>query len=464
MSQHNESTFGLLPVLPNERVWNGFDFSMVNIGLAIATWGFLIGGTLSEFVDLKMGIAASIAGNTLGIIMMALATSIPSSKYGIDQYVSLRSVLGFHGVKLALAVMVLIEFGWCAVLAIMFGRASTNILSEITALSQSSLVSIVVFAFLAIVISWLIVAKGPVSIKWLNRIVAPGLIIILIAMLAILLSRYSWGELLALQPINPAPDRWWNYMVVFELNLAAGLSWWPIMGGLTRLCQSQRVAFWPNLLGLNLFAVFGQIVGLMSGLALGTSDPTEWMIPLAGPVLGMIVLLFVAFANVTSITSLAYSTSMALKQIKFIERMDWSRLTFYFFALTVPFIFFPDEVYSHFSTFLAFSGTIFGPLSAVYFVDFFVLRRQRLDIGSLYLEGDGKPYYYWGGFNWAGILAVAIATIIYFIILDPLTFDSSTAFLYMTASIPAILLAGVLHYVLSKMITVPKGLGAYGKQ
>jgi NCS1 family nucleobase:cation symporter-1 len=52
---------------------------------------------------------------------------------------------------------------------------------------------------------------------------------------------------------------------------------------------------------------------------------------------------------------------------------------------------------------------------------------------------------------------------IYFIILDPLTFDSSTAFLYMTASIPAILLAGVLHYVLSKMITVPKGLGAYGK-
>ena len=155
---------------------------------------------------------------------------------------------------------------------------------------------------------------------------------------------------------------------------------------------------------------------------------------------------------------------MALKQIKFIERMDWSRLTFYFFALTVPFIFFPDEVYSHFITFLAFSGTMFGPLSAVYFVDFFVLRRQRLDIGGLYLEGDGKPYYYWGAFNWAGILAVAIATMIYFIILDPLTFDSSTAFLYMTASIPAILLAGVLHYVLSKMITVPKGLGAYGKQ
>lgn len=239
----NDSAFGLLPVLPKERVWNGFDFSMVNIGLAIATWGFLIGGTLSEFVDLKMGIAASLAGNTLAVMIMALVTTLPSTKYGIDQYVSFRSVFGIQGVKLTLAVMVLIEFGWCAVLAIMFGRASSNILGEVTNISSTSVMPVIIFAFIAIVISWLIVAKGPVSIKWLNRIVAPGLVLILLIMLGILLSKYSVAEIFSFKPSNPAPDRWWNYMIAFELNLAAGLSWWPIMGGLSRLCKHSVPAF-----------------------------------------------------------------------------------------------------------------------------------------------------------------------------------------------------------------------------
>ncbi|MBM7713952.1 NCS1 family nucleobase:cation symporter-1 [Bacillus thermophilus] len=460
----NDSAFGLLPVLPKERVWNGFDFSMVNIGLAIATWGFLIGGTLSEFVDLKMGIAASLAGNTLAVMIMALVTTLPSTKYGIDQYVSFRSVFGIQGVKLTLAVMVLIEFGWCAVLAIMFGRASSNILGEVTNISSTSVMPIIIFAFIAIVISWLIVAKGPVSIKWLNRIVAPGLVLILLIMLGILLSKYSVAEIFSFKPSNPAPDRWWNYMIAFELNLAAGLSWWPIMGGLSRLCKTQRAGFWPNLIGLNFFAVFGQIVGLMAGLALGTSDPTEWMIPLGGAVLGMIVLIFIAFANITSITSLVFSTSMALKQIKWVEKMEWSKLTFYFLLLTVPLIFFPDEVYSRFNTFLAVCGTFFGPLSGIYFVDYFILRKRQLDIRNLYFTDSGKPYYYWGGFNWSAIAAFVISTAAYFIMLDPITFEHSTAFLYSSASIPATIFGGILHYIFTKMIVIPKQLGGYVKR
>jgi nucleobase:cation symporter-1, NCS1 family len=63
---------------------------------------------------------------------MALATCPPSGKYGLEQYTALRSVLGRHGVKVIVIVwLVAIEIGWAAVLSIMFGRASTNVINEL---------------------------------------------------------------------------------------------------------------------------------------------------------------------------------------------------------------------------------------------------------------------------------------------------------------------------------------------
>ena len=76
-----EAQFGVLPVLPKERVWGFFDFTWVNIGLAIATWAFLIGGSMSFFVGIKAGIAAAVIGNAISVGLMALATCPPSGKW-----------------------------------------------------------------------------------------------------------------------------------------------------------------------------------------------------------------------------------------------------------------------------------------------------------------------------------------------------------------------------------------------
>jgi NCS1 family nucleobase:cation symporter-1 len=39
-------------------------------------------------------------------------------------------------------------------------------------------------------------------------------------------------------------------------------------------------------------------VALFSALVVGSDDPTEWMVPLGGPVMGVLALCFVAPANV----------------------------------------------------------------------------------------------------------------------------------------------------------------------
>lgn len=458
-----EAVYGLLPVIKAERIWGFLDYTWVNVGLAIATWCFLIGGTMSLFVGLKAGFATALAGNTIAIALMALATTLPSCRYGVDQYVGLRSVFGVHGSKFALLTMIFVEFTWVAVLAIMFGRAYSNVavgLAMAGGVTKSMLIGL---GLLAVVVSWLVVWKGPLSIKWLNRIAAPGLVIVLVCMTYFLFRQKTLPELLALQPVQPFPNPLWNYVLAFELNLGAGFSWWPIMGGLTRLTTSERAAFWPNMIGINVAAVLGEMVGLMSALAIGSSDPTEWMIPLGGAVWGVVALLFVGFGNVTSITAIAYSTCLALKQVPAFLRMNWGKLTAGFFAAAAVLVLFPDEVYSHFGSFLAICGTFFGPLSGIYFVDYFLLRKQHINVPELYRMRSGGMYWFWGGVNWVAIFSFLAGVGAYFIILNPITFEGSPAFMYLSASLPSTGLSMVLYYVLMRLTAGRTGLGGYAR-
>jgi len=261
-----EAAFSTLPVLREERIWGFGDFTWVNIGLAIATWAFLIGGSTALFVGAKAGIAAIIIGNVIAVPLMALATCVPSAKYGLEQYTSLRSVFGKNGTRLIVfGFVTLIEMGWAAVLAIMFGRATTNVADEAFGMKASPNGAFVIaMALAAIAISWFILVKGPVSIKWFNRIVAPGLTLVTVVMLVLIFSAKSWGEILAAKPIEPFGDRLLDYMLAIEFNLAAGFSWWPVMGNLARLTRTQRASFWPNMIGLYAAAVVASIVGLLA--------------------------------------------------------------------------------------------------------------------------------------------------------------------------------------------------------
>ena len=80
-----EGAFSTMPVLREERIWGFWDFTAVNVGLAIATWAFLIGGTTALFVGARAGIAAIFIGNVIGVSLVALAPCIPSAKYGLEQ-------------------------------------------------------------------------------------------------------------------------------------------------------------------------------------------------------------------------------------------------------------------------------------------------------------------------------------------------------------------------------------------
>ena len=460
-----DSTTSELPTLTRERIWGFWSFTSVNVGLAIATWAFLGGGTIALFAGAQTAIAATVIGNLVGVILVALTTCIPSAKYGLEQYTALRSVFGSNGVRvLVLLVFTVGAAGWNGILAIMFGRATVNIVNGTTGSTHADNGPLVIGAALvAIVIAWLLLVKGPVSIGWMNKIIAPGLAIMTVVMLVLLLVNFSWADIAASEPLAPFDDQRVNWMIAVELGLGLGFSWWTIVGNLARLTKTQRTSFWPNLIGLFLSGVVAGIVGSLAALVLGDSDPTTWMIPLGGAVLGVLALVFVGFANLTSMVAQTYSGSLAIRRALggVGRKISWPVMAALLFAPAAVVVFWPNFLYDNFFIFIAYVSMVMAPLCAVYFVDFWLLRGRTLHVRALYEEHGVSRYSFWGGVNPAAFIAVAAGVTTYGLLLDPLMFTSAELFKYTSASIPAFIVTGLVHYALTRLWIIPAGKGGY---
>ncbi|MDP5182017.1 cytosine permease [Blastococcus sp. BMG 814] len=461
----SDATLNELPVLRRERIWGFWSYSSVNVGLAIATWAFLQGGAVAIFVGAEAAIASIVIGYGISVLLVALAPCLVTARYGIEQFVSLRSTFGPNGARILMIMMsALLAAAWSAVLAIMFGHAIANVSNQLfgTRLSSGG-VAVSFIGLAAIVISWIVLSKGAVSVGWVNRIVAPGLVLVTLGMLALIFRNTSWTELAAVPPLDPYGDRHLDFMLAVELNIAGGLAWWPNVGNLSRITTSTRAAFWPNALGLFLASVVAAIVGVFAALALGSEDPTLWMVPLGGAVLGVIALAFVGLANVTSIVSQGYSSLVALKGGggRALRGISWTVLAAGLLLPAAVLVFFPSAVYDNYARFVSWGAILLAPLCGVQLVDFFILRRGRLDVRHLYLPQGESGYGYWLGFNPVAVVATAAGALTYALLLNPVTYEPSGAFEYMTASLPAFAVAGALHYVLTLGVIRPLGRGGY---
>ena len=460
-----EATFGSLPVTREERVWNFADFTWVNVGLAIATWAFLVGGATASLVGFADGLLAMVIGNAIGVAIMLLASVVSSQRYGVEQYTVLRSVFGFGGVALIVFTVILFtEMGWSSLLSVMFGRAVSQVSNEAlgTSIDPSGL-AVTAFALVAIVAAWVILAKGPLTIRFFNRVVAPGLAVLTVGMLVLIFTETSWSQLLDAAPLAPFEDDRLNFALAVEFNLGVGFSWWPVMGSLARLTTTPRAAMWPAFIGLFGATILAQAVGMAAALTLGDSDPTVWMVPLGGAWLGALALVFVAFANLTSLASIVYSTCLALRQAggSFLTRVPWPWLCAGFFVLPGILAFFPGLLYDQFLLFVTWTGAFLAAICGTVIADYFLLRRQRIDLRGLYGHGAASPYHFTGGFNVAALLSMGLGALTYVLLYNPQTLETRPAFNLLTASVPAVVVAAVAHLLLTALLVRRAGKGGY---
>ena len=269
---------------------------------------------------------------------------------------------------------------------------------------------------------------------------------------------------MAAPALDPFEDPRLNFALAVEFNLGVAFSWWPIMGSLGRLTKSPRASLWPAFIGLAVVTIIAQLVGMASALTLGDWDPTVWMVSAGGSVLGVLALVFIAFANITSLASIVYSNTLALRQAsgKFFATTRWEVLAGIFLVPAAIVRFFPGLLYDQFLLFVTLTGAFLSAVCGTVIADYFILSKQRISLKAIYAPGKESAYHFHGGFNLAAVLSSAAGSIVYLWLYNPTTLETQEIFPWVTASIPAVVVALVLHLVLTPLFNSKKsGRGGY---
>ena len=457
-----ESQFGLLPITKKERVYNLADNTAINIGLTIATWCFLIGASLALFTDFWTAVWGTLAGNMLSVLVMTWMPCLSSAKYGMDGYLGSISFMGTKGKNFILLCVAIFIVCWDIVLSILFARSVSNVIAAFIGADSVSHTFTIIMAILCMFATFLIVWKGPLVIKRFNNIVAPLMCIVIIMLAIILTVKVGWGNIAAAQPLTPYPSKWVNFLIAVELSFGAGLSWWPEMGGLSRLCKSGKAAYWPNLFGLVIAATIATSIGAAACLTVGSEDPTVWMLELAGLALGVIALLFIAVANVTSTCTITYTMCLGIKGLKSLQKAPWGGIVGVFCTIVAIALALGAEwIYDHFYIMLGVTCVFYVPMTAIAAVDYFLLRKQTLDLRSIFNQSNTSKYYFWGGINWVALIIFIATAFFYLVFFNPATLAYNTPFIYCTASLGAGIPCAIAYYLVMKLFVVKGDKGGY---
>ncbi|MGI9201654.1 MAG: cytosine permease, partial [Woeseiaceae bacterium] len=83
----------------------------------------------------------------------------------------------------------------------------------------------------------------------------------------------------------------------------------------------------------------------------------------------------------------------------------------------------------------------------ILFVDYFFLRRQKINLRAIYDSNPNGEYYFWKGFNVLALAGIVIGQLTYFYLYNPFTDASHWLFNILPASIAAFLVPALFYGV-----------------
>lgn len=440
-----QGVFGRMPLLLAEREYGTAGAHATCFAYGVATWCFLTGGYVAELVGAVEGLVCLVAGNLVGVFLTSMPLSLACQRYGLEQIDACKPAFGPRGSKFVLLLYLVNMLGWSGLILVMFGNGLRNIA---LALGYSAGVGWVgAGVALGLLLSFAIVTRGVKLLNFANSIIAPGIALLVLYLVYALGEGHGWQVLLDAQPLAPGPSPFLNYLIAFELGVASGFSWWGGIGFLARNTRTRRNSVYPEIIQLGLASGLVCSVGLFSALVVKSNDPTEWMIPLGGVLMGVLALGFVAFANVTSTAISIYASGLALRHLKVLRGAPWRWVVILAIVPCLPFVWWPQELYSLGDAFLAYNGTMYAPVSGICFVDYFALRGQRLSLWSIFEDAPSGRYYHHRGVNWIALASLLLGQVLYVVLYNPISGETHDLFRFLPASLASFCASGALYGV-----------------
>jgi NCS1 family nucleobase:cation symporter-1 len=413
----------IAPTRVAQRNWSQWHIAALWVGMAICVPTYTLGGVLTAYFGLSVTEAlwTVLLANVVILIPLTL-NAFPGTKYGIPFPVVLRSSFGIVGSNVPALIRALVACGWFGIQT-MFGGIAVHLMLAALFPSWASLggKGEVLGFFIFWVANLWVVIRGAESIKHLEAFAAPMLLLVGAGLIFWAWPQASMTELIARPASRPEGAPLVGY---FFGGLTAMVGFWATLSlnipDFSRFANSQRSQVIGQVIGLPLtmflFAGLGVLMTAASAELVGetVSDPINLIGHIDSPfwvVVSMLVIILATIstntaANIVSPTNdfqnvapklINQTKGVLLTGVIGVLLMGWELLK------KMGWLHSDVSVESLYSNWLIGYSSLLGPIAGIMIVDYFLVRRQHLDLAGLYRD-DG-PYPAW---NKAGFVAFLI--------------------------------------------------------
>ncbi|MHC6225544.1 NCS1 family nucleobase:cation symporter-1 [Pseudomonas sp. X10] len=451
----------IAPTKVQERTWNKWHITALWVGMSICVPTYTLGGVLTAYFGLTVGEAllAILLANTVVLIPLTL-NAFPGTKYGIPFPVLLRSSFGIIGSNVPCLIRALVACGWFGIQTLFGGLAIHLFLGSLSADWKAlggtgEVIGFVLFWCLNL---W-VVLRGAESIKWLEVLSAPLLVLVGAGLLVWALPNVSISELMAQPPKRPEGASVAGY---FFAGLTAMVGFWATLSlnipDFSRFAKSQKDQILGQILGLPLtmflFAALGVVLTAASASLVGetVSDPVSLIGHIQSPVwvaLAMALIIIATLSTNTAANIVSPTNDFQNLAPKWIGRKTAVLLTGLVGLLLMGhellkklgWIVSDVSLESVYSNWLLGYSSLLGPIAGIMVVDYFLIRKQTLDLAGLYRD-DTYPAW-----NIDGFIAFGVPVVLTLLSLHSQAFSWFYDFGWFTGSA----LGGLIYYALGSL-------------
>ena len=419
-SLYNED---LAPVSPQRRTWRTYNYAALWISMSVNIPTYMLAsGMIAGGMNWKQALFTVFLGNVLVLIPMLL-NAHAGAQYGIPFPVFARASFGVLGANVPAILRALVACGWFGIQTWIGGEAiNAMLVALLPSWHNFHYGPAVCFGFFWL-LNVLVILRGIETIRFLQGISAPFLLLIGLALL--LWARSKAG---GFGPMLSTPSKFQSFPDFFRFfipSLTGVVGFWATVSlnipDFTRYARSQRDQVIGQALGLPATMTFYSFIGIavtsatliIFGQALW--DPVSVLARLGNPwavVLAMIALLLATLnvnvaANVVSPAN--DFSNLSPRRISF---RTGGLITCFMGIVMQPWKLMADFGSYIFGWLVGYSGLL-GPIAGVLICDYFIVRHKFLRVEDLYQRGG--QYEYSRGWNWTAVFALAAGAGVAFI-------------------------------------------------
>ena len=413
----------LAPISAERRTWGTYNYAALWISMSVNIPTYMLAsGMIAGGMNWKQALFTVFLGNVLVLIPMLL-NAHAGARYGIPFPVFARASFGVLGANVPAILRALVACGWFGIQTWIGGEAINAMLVALLPgwghFGYGAAVCFAAFWLLNV----LVILRGIETIRFLQGISAPFLLIIGLALLL-----WARGKAGGFGPMLATPSKFQSFGEFFRFfvpSLTGVVGFWATVSlnipDFTRYARSQRDQIIGQAIGLPATMTFYSFIGIavtsatliIFGQALW--DPVAVLSRLGNPLAVVIAMLALLMATLN--VNVAANVVSPANDFSNISPRRISFRTGGLITCLVGIAMQPWKLMANYGSYIfgwlvGYSGFL-GPIAGVLICDYFVVRKTRLAAEELYLRGG--QYEYSHGFNWQAIAALTAGAAVAFI-------------------------------------------------